>query len=180
MSYFKELGTKWITLKTGETVLLTDLTKFATFVNKWKKDERPFLSYDIKDEERVDQISYRIYDTVDYWWTILLFNNIYDLEEQWPRSEKSLRRYIEKKYPYNNLGDLHHYETIDGVYMDLRALKLEYNIHDENELISVFGLIPVSIYDHEYILNESKRSIKIVDPDMIGQVITQFTELMNK
>lgn len=180
MSYFRELGTQWIKLDTGETVLLTDITKFATFVSKWKNDERLFLQYNIKDEERVDQISYHIYDTVDYWWTILLFNNIYDFDEQWPRSEKMLLRYIEEKYPFNNLGDIHHYETVDGVYMDLRALRLEYNINNDNDLISIFGLIPITIYDHEYILNESKRAIKIVDPDYIGQVISQFTELMNK
>lgn len=180
MAYFREFGTQWIKLDTGETVLLTDITKFATFVKEWKRDERLFLTYDIKDEERVDQISYHVYDTVDYWWTILLFNNIYDIENQWPRSEKALREHIATTYPFNNFGDIHHYETIDGIYADLLALRLEYNIQDTNELIGTFGLIPISIYDHEYIINESKRSIKIVDPDMIGMVVSQFTELMKQ
>ena len=36
-------------------------------------------------------------------------------------------------------------------------------------------IYPVTIYEHEFSLNEKKRQIKILDPVFIPQFITEFT-----
>lgn len=169
-SYFKNLGRIWHTLPNGDQVLLNDITKFAVFREQYQQNSQLFLLHTIKDGDRPEVLSKRLYGTRNYWWTILLFNNIYDVDNQWPLTESQLQEYIHKTYPENNPIDVHHYVDASGLVADLRSLKIVNGIADDALVILRHSLTPVSIQEYEMGLNDAKRQIRLIDPDIIGQV----------
>lgn len=178
MAFFAPMGTVWYTMDDGSKIMINDLTVHAAFDERWKTDARTLLDYTIRDGELPHQISYRLYGTVDYWWTILLFNDIYDFENQWPRSPDALEDYIEKKYPDNSPDDLHHYIDSNGLIADLLAQRILYGIQDDATVIDVANLEPVTILEFETAANDTKRAIKLIDPDYIGDVQSEYEKLM--
>jgi hypothetical protein len=74
----------------------------------------------------------------------------------------------------NKRDGVHHWVVTDST-------GLEYKVHNEptTELTSnPPTAVAVTYQDHEYNLNEEKRSIKIIRPAVINQVVTEFEELM--
>lgn len=67
-------------------------------------------SYTILSGETPDSIAYNKLGNSDWYWTILLLNNITDTDKQWPLANDELEKFIENKY-----GDLankpRHWET---------------------------------------------------------------------
>lgn len=71
-----------------------------------------FTQYEIRDNERPDQISKKFYGTPDNEWIILLINNITNLQNEWPLDTDSLYAYMLQKYGSEEaLSEIHHYET---------------------------------------------------------------------
>ena len=136
MAYFKPMGSVWHTLPNGEIVLLNDVTVFADFPKLWKDDARVQLQYVIRDGELPHMISDRLYGSVELWWTILKVNDIYDLENQWPRSQSQLSKYIASKYPGKTLDDIHHYVNAHGLVADLLSLRYEMGLTSDSQVIN--------------------------------------------
>lgn len=170
---FTSMGTAWFTLASGERILMNDITKFANVIDTYRNDPYMSMSYTIQQGDRMDTISYKLYDTVDYWWTIPFFNGMHDMNISWPMSDATLNQYIRDKYPLNLFNDVHHYETPDGFTTDIMALSLAHGI-PEQDVIGTFGLYPVSIFDHEYAVNEAKRHIRLIDPGHIKAVVDKI------
>lgn len=178
-NYFSSKGQVWYTLDNGEKVLLNDLTVFATISDSWKSDVRTQLPYTIKDGDLPHMISFKLYGTVDYWWTVLLLNDIYDFDNQWPRSYDDLNTYIDNKYPGQSRTDVHHYIDGDGLVADLLAMKILYNVTADSDAIEQGGLEAVTIEEYEIAANEYKRQIKLIDPDYISAVQKEYELQMN-
>jgi hypothetical protein len=176
-NYFKNLGNVWHTLSDNNIVLINDITKFANIVDKYRQDTKLHLNYTIKDDDRPELLSYKLYDTVDYWWTILLLNEMWDFDNQWPLPDILLPKFIREKYPLNNFNDIHHYETVDGYVTDLESLSFVSGV-DVEDVPATFGLIAVTIEEHETEVNTQKRKIKLVDPDRMTRLISDFNEAM--
>ena len=179
MAFFKFLGTAWAKMPDGSSVLINDLTAFADITDEWRKDATVQITYQIGDGELPHMISQKLYGSVEYWWTILLMNNIYDFDSQWPRSYEALNDYIALKYPnINPQTDVHHYVNPNGLVADLLSTRIQLAVTDDATAIDLGGLEPITIYDFEYGLNEAKRNIVLVDPDFIDTVQTSFENAM--
>lgn len=70
---------------------MTDLFKRIKVIDDYKLDTQYYNTYWIQDGETPELLSYKFYGTTDYWWTILLFNDIYDPFFDWPLSDESIR-----------------------------------------------------------------------------------------
>ena len=179
MSYFRFLGTVWWTAPDGSKLLLNDLTAFADITDQWRQDATVQIPYQVRDGELPHMISQKLYGSVEYWWTILLLNNIYDFDSQWPRSYEALNDYITLKYPNNNPQvDVHHYVNPNGLVADLLSTRIQLGVTDDATAIDEGGLDPITIFDFEYGLNEAKRNIILIDPDFIDTVQTSFEQAM--
>lgn len=179
MSYFKYMGTVWWKQPDGSVMLMNDLTAFADVTESWKRDATVQVPYLVGDGELPHMISQKLYDSVDYWWTILLVNNIYDFDNQWPRSYGALNDYIAKKYPNNNpQTDVHHYVNANGLVADLLSTRIALGTTDDAVAIDEGQLEPITIYDFEYGLNEAKRSIILVHPNFIDTFQTTYEQVM--
>ena len=62
----------------------------------------------------------------------------------------------------NQRDGVHHYENSDGII--------------RNE--SLAGFTAKTFYDYEFELNEAKRSIKVIDPSRIKQIVRRFEKIM--
>lgn len=179
MPYFSLFGNQNYTFSDGSTSLINDITKFAVFQDAWVNNPSVQLQYQIKDGELPHSISNKLYDTVDYWWIVLLANKIYDFDEMWPRTSNQLDDYIANKYPFNIPTDVHHYIRPNGTVTDLLSVKLARNVTTDQQAIDIEGLTSVSIFDYEFTLNESKRNIVLIDPEYVGVVVSQFQSVMS-
>jgi hypothetical protein len=177
MSYFAQMGTVWVNID-GQKLLLNDVTAFAQIAEAWKKDARVQIPYQVRDGELPHMISHRLYGTVEYWWTIMLMNNIFDFDNQWPRSQKQLYEYIERKYPGQDNTEVHHYINPQGLVADLLSLRIEYGLTDDAAVIDRAGLETISIEEYEIAANDVKRNIILVDPDYIQTVQTEYDKSM--
>ncbi len=150
-------------------VNVPDLTKFASIPDKFKQDSTYTLQYQIRDGERLDQISKRIYDQEERYWIIMLMNDMVDLSNSWPLNEEEFYIMISMKYPFNQLSDIHHYEDINGCIVDPYAGAIRANQNTE-QYIALNNLTTVDIETYEKQINEAKRNIIILDPTLVDQL----------
>jgi hypothetical protein len=72
-----------------------------------------FEKYNIKGNERPDNVAQKYYGDSTLDWVIFLSNNIIHVQDEWPLSQKSFDKIMIEKYgSYENLyGGIHYYET---------------------------------------------------------------------
>lgn len=175
MSYFSYFGNTFFEIEPGVLVSVNNITKFATITKKYRDNPNLSLDYVIKDGDRPELISNRIYGTVQYWWVVLLMNSISNVYEEWPLDDEQLTKYMDIKYPNNSLSDIHHYEDIMGDWSDPTAISLSKGISAKTAA-EIYNLTPVSIYEYEKNVNDSKRYIKLVDPDYVDGLVREMKE----
>jgi len=112
--------------------------------------------YDIKEGETPEIVSFNLYGTTEYHWLILHTNDILDPRFEWVLSNKQLSDYVSSKY--NNPAGTHHYVDTDGYIVNSSAS----------------GATPVSNYQYEEDLNETKRRIKVIKPLFVAAIVNEF------
>ena len=83
--------------------------------------------YDIQEGERPDILAHQFYNSSKFAWVIMVTNEIHDLYEDWPRTERELKNMINKKYggmgPYAVKGTEtstgNYYSGVNGYYYPL-------------------------------------------------------------
>ena len=148
-------------------------------------------------------VAEEIYDDSELDWVILTANNIINIRDQWPLGHNDLHNHIVEKYgSETNILDVHHYETIKIIDEYNRVIldggsKVDANFtftfvgtvsSTTGSLIKVkFGgssantITPVAAitnYDYETKLNEEKRRIKILKPQLLSVFITDHQNIM--
>jgi len=79
-----------------------------------------FQYYQIKDDERPDQIAERIYGDAELDWVVLISNNIINYPSQWTLSNDSFYEYLIDKYGSEEAFD-------DAMYLQTKEVRDEYN-----------------------------------------------------
>lgn len=120
MPYFRELpNLKYASVfneRTGidEFTLVKNIFKRPKLREDLKSIITAFTYYQIKDNERPDQIAEKYYQNSELDWIILLTNNITNYNDQWPLDNDSLYKYLLDKYGSEEaLYGVHHYETVE-------------------------------------------------------------------
>lgn len=152
-----------------------------------------FNKYTITDNDRLDLLAERYYGSPFYDWIIVLTNNMINAVYDWPLDKESFDKKIDS-FPFNAFETIHHYETveiksgykIDGI--DVIALKGGLSVTEEfynspfkyyngEETVAIPGnqaSYPVSVYENEFKLNESKREIYILKKRYLSSFINDF------
>ena len=97
------------------------ISDYITVKNIFKKNElRPdifndatvFTEYQIKGDDRPDNVAFEVYQDSSLDWLVLLCNNILNVQTEWPLLQNDFDRFILDKYEtYPKLHEVHHYET---------------------------------------------------------------------
>ena len=146
-----------VTKKYQKLIAMTDISQNIRFRKEILSNITVYDYYDIKDGETPELLADKLYGTSDYHWIIMLANNRYDYVADWPLPYMALQEYINNKYG-ENADATRHYE-------------------DENGYV-VMGGYPVSNREYEEKLNEKKRRIKIISPDLINTILANYKDLM--
>ena len=76
-------------------VEMQDIFRRVSFTQETLNNPENFITYTVVEGESPDQVSIKFYDSPDYWWLILLTNNIIDYQNEWPRSVNDMDRLFE-------------------------------------------------------------------------------------
>lgn len=207
MQYFKSLPKIIYTDKNNVSTLYTNLLARVSFIPSLLNNSINFYSYNVQDDDTPEIVAYKYYGDVSRFWMVLYCNEIMDPQWDWPLSGPQFDKYVERKYN-NTLYETHHYEKIvtttnrtSGTDSDITTDVKKYVISAE-EFVSLLyssvngiaesksytfntGTVEVTIqpkavtyYEYEYDLNESKRSIKLLNKIYADQLESEFVKLM--
>ena len=116
----------------------------------------------VRDGDRADTIAHKIYDDSTLHWVILYANYMTNPYYDWPMTYFDLQKYIAKKY--DNPNGVHHYEDANKYEVDSNAP----------------SATPVTNSVYEEFLNDSKRTIDIIKPEYIQQIVKEFKQLLSE
>ena len=145
-----------------KVLLLTDITRNVRFRKEILSNIELFDEYDIQDGETPEIIAEKVYGNPNYHWVIMLVNERYDYIADFPMPYPQLFQYVQDKYGVGNEYDTHHFVNERGYIVD------QYYV----------GKLAVSNIDHEERINEEKRRIKLISPQLIDRVMKQFKDIL--
>jgi len=146
-----------------------------------------FEKYKIEGDDRPDQVAEKFYGDANLDWVVLTSNNIVDIRSQWPLAEYDLNIVLNDKYTPDELVSIHHYETIEWRDYNNNLIVPADKVVDENftirytiggDIKEVAPFRSVSVFENELQLNDKKRNIQLIRPDLIPQVISDLKEIM--
>lgn len=166
MSYFSKFPYIIDYTVQGRVQNAVDITRRTDITRNIKDNRNAYIEYTLNDHETPEMLADRIYDDSGLYWVILLFNDIFDVHSQWPLSYTSLLAHVKRKYG-EALNDVHHYiSAATEAVVD--------------ETHPNYDRIPITNYEHEVNINDSKKAIKIPDPDIVPRIVRIHNEKIRR
>ena len=124
--------------------------------------------YLIQEGERPEGIANRLYGRPSYAYILLLSNNIHNLYDEWPKDSETFKKYIIEKYGSITAArsQVRFYYTGDGFITSQSTYESLIDGGKYNE----------TDYEYESRLNEEKRSIKILQPNLVKRIEVAIQE----
>ena len=150
-----------------------------------------FTKYQVRGDDRPDNVAFEIYKDSTLDWLVLTANNIVNIQNEWPIPNSVFDELMTERYgTYENLiGGIHHYETVEvkdarDVVIVNKGLQVEstYSVtfFDERagDMKTVTPTIPITNYQYEQKINEAKRNIFLLKPKYLQVVRDDLEDLM--
>ena len=150
-----------------------------------------FTKYQVRGDDRPDNVAFEIYKDSTLDWLVLTANNIVNIQDEWPIPNSVFDELMTERYgTYENLiGGIHHYETVEvkdarDVVIVNKGLQVEstYSVtfFDERagDIKTVTPTIPITNYQYEQKVNEEKRNIYLLKPKYLQVVRDDLEDLM--
>jgi len=161
----------------GVVKVIPDILRRIKIKDAIKENFSLLDKYDVQNNETPEIVSYKVYGTTEYYYVILLINNITDRYYDWPLSDQEFEEYVNNKYA--NPGAIHHYEKVQSSGPTTGS-----GPEDYDHLIEVNSTDPdaesVSNYEYERRLQDQKRQIKILDPAYLSAFEREFKKLIRR
>ena len=150
-----------------------------------------FTKYEVKGDDRPDNVAFEFYGDANLDWLVLTCNNIINVYDEWPMSQFNFENYLLDKYDnYETINATHHYETTEvknskGVVIVPAGLEVDsnYSISFYDEQIE--GMTTVSSpvteitnYHYEEKLQQDKRNIFLLKARFLNVVKDDLEEMM--
>lgn len=137
-----------------------------------------FDKYQIPDGSRPELVAEELYGSVQYDWVVLICAGITRVRDQWPLSDKQVYDYAEQIYG-EDLTAIHHYETTEVKDSQDRLILPAGKVVDSDFTIpkpsdpttTLNPVVGISNYEHEVRKNNEKRSIYVLKPRYLQQVL---------
>ena len=168
-----------------------NLFKRVKLSNKLFQDLTNFTKYQIVGDERPDNVANKIYNNSNYDWIVLLSNNIINIQDEWPMSNRTFELYMNKKYGVTNYDNIHHYESIEvkDSSNNYTVLKKGLEVPSDYSITFYDGAlgrmstvtdtnVGVTNYEYESKIQDDKRNIFLLRSDLIQTVIRDIKKLM--
>jgi len=144
-----------------------------------------FDKYQIVDGARPETVAEELYGSSQYDWVVIVSAGITHIRDEWPLSSKDIYDYSYEKYG-NDLNQIHHYETTevkdsrDRLILPAgKVVDSGFTIPDPNTPTETLNpVVGISNYEYEVAKNEDKRSIYVLKPRYLQQVLLDTRKAM--
>ena len=161
---------------------VTNIMKSVRFKPSVLEDITDYYPYFVKEGERPDIIAHAQYGNIGYAYLIMLVNDIYDPNFDWPLSAQIFEKFIINKYGSVTTaisGVKHYYQIVraevarTGTSERIPEVKF---VVDETtyDALDSGDRTTLSNYDYEVELNDAKREIKLINPAFIRDIDYQI------
>ena len=150
-----------------------------------------FTKYEVKGDDRPDNVAFEFYGDANLDWLVLTCNNIINVYDEWPMTQFNFENYLLDKYDnYETINATHHYETTEvknskGVVIVPAGLEVDSNysisFYDEQIEGMTIVLSPVTEttnYHYEEKLQQDKRNIFLLKARFLNVVKDDLEEMM--
>ena len=150
-----------------------------------------FEKYQIKGDDRPDNVAQKVYGDPELDWLVLISNNIINIQTEWPMPQLTFDSYILNKYgSYDNANAIHHYETIEvvnsqGVVIIPAGLRVDegssysyYDAFDQSYDSTGDITTPITNIVYEEGIEEAKRNIFLLKPRYLSVVLDDIEKEM--
>ena len=151
-----------------------------------------FEKYQIKGDDRPDNVAFDFYQDSNLDWLVLTCNNIISVQTEWPLRQTDFDRYMLDKYgDYDTLfNGVHHYETTEikdgnGVVVMPAGFRTDstfafsYTDSRSGELFNLSNIAtPVTNYTYEVQLEDDKRNIFLLKSRYLNIIRDDLEEMM--
>ncbi len=157
---------------------VTNIMKSVRFKPSVLEDITDYYPYYVKEGERPDIIAHAQYGNIGYAYLIMLVNDIYDPNFDWPLSSQIFEKYIINKYGSVTTaisGVKHYYQIVRAEVARTgtseRIPEVKFAIDETTyDALDSGDRTTLSNYDHEVELNDAKREIKLINPAFIRDI----------
>lgn len=149
--------------KNAEYVSAVDITKNVRFKKEFLDKITIYDWYLIKESDTLEITSEKLYGSPYYHWVLMLLNDMYDYRTDFPMDSSTFDDYIKEKY-----GSIETAKSTVSYRRDQNGY-----VVDESQAHTI-----VYAYDHEAAINDSKRRIKILSPEMLVITLEQFNRIL--
>ena len=178
MTYFAQFPKLQYDIKgDGNVNVIPDIFRRIKLKNKIRDNLVILDKYDLTDGEKPEDVAFKIYGSVDYYWVVLLVNNVVDRYYDWPMGFQEFENYVNDKYA--EPGAIHHFE-VKQTSGRQEGLEPEDYSHFIEVNADHPGAQSVSNYEYEQRLQNQKRQIKILNPDYLSSFIEEFEKLIRR
>lgn len=137
-----------------------------------------FYPYIVKEGESPTIVAFNYYGDISYVWLIAIANRITDFTSQWVKSQPDFDAYITNKYgsQANAQSIIAYYKhNTDASYPLVTLTSYDAFNADKQVLFS-----PVSAYQDEWSVNESKRAINLIDRNIAPNLLFDLDTMLNQ
>lgn len=159
--FFDYFPVTTFTLDDNTTVLVTDFLRVIKLDAVLKNNPIFFNVYQAQDNETAEIISHKMYKSTQYHWIIMLLNEKFDAYNDFPKSDDLLIKLASKKYA--DINATHHYEDANHNTVDQFTM----------------GGIPITNIEYEREMNEKKRTVKVLNPQVLAEFVQQYKNLIS-
>ena len=178
--------------------VVVDIFKRVIFSKEYQENSSYYEKYEVFYGETPEEISYRFYGTTSYHWLVLMVNDITDPRFDWPLSERVLTDLVESKYgSKQNIFATNRAKNAKGYQVETFFVLTEESSHKEPQRLLYESNDPESIntaiaydvsedisyfesnFEVETEKNEINRTIKILKPEIVQEIISNYQGLIN-
>ena len=178
MSYFSRFPLFAYDIKNDNNYkLLPDILRRVKLRAKIKSGGMLFDKYDVKENEKPEDVAYKWFGDAELHWVILMTNNITDRYYQWPMNQVQFAEFLTDKYGAGNEDSIHHYEVTQdsgrtsGKGPSDYSHKVEVNSDTDNAS-------SISNREYEERIQDKKRQIQLLNKSFLGDFIAEFDRLI--
>lgn len=161
--YFQEAGKILYADK-----IVADITKRTNIISELLKNQDFFVRYVLKSGDTPETVAFDWYGDPNLSWLIYLANKIYDPLYHWYLTYAEIISYSKLKY-----GDPQYQQTQYWVFEDVRYPTQPDITLDPNGLA-----VAVSNLDVEIKANDDRQEIKVIYPEYVNQIISEYEKLI--
>lgn len=157
----------------GSTQNLTDINiKFA--LSQITKTSKVFYPYEWSDNDRVDILADKYYDSDDYYWLVMLSTDSFDINHDFAIPDNIFIKYLIKKY--EKFVDIKSEERI----LEYCSTTIHHYEDSDGDWTTEVTINPVSIYDYEFSENENKRNKYLIAKSQARLIKSELEEKLKK